>query len=120
MVVIVRGGGSQTDFKPFDDYELAKYVAEFPIPILTGIGHDRNISITDLMARPHKTPTKVASHVIENNFNFENGILELKERFLNNVKHFLEDKNRELTDIKKQLGESIKTYLADRKRKLRI
>lgn len=61
VVAIVRGGGSQTDFKPFDDYELAKYVAHFPIPIFTGIGHDRNQSIVDLMAREQKTPTKVAS-----------------------------------------------------------
>lgn len=55
-VAIVRGGGSQTDFKPFDEYELARYVAAFPIPIYTGIGHDRNQSIVDLMANELKNP----------------------------------------------------------------
>lgn len=78
VVAIVRGGGSVTDFKPFDDYELAKYVAGFPIPIFTGIGHDRNQSIVDLMAREQKTPTKVAATFIEQNFTFENKLIDVK------------------------------------------
>lgn len=81
VVAIVRGGGSQTDFKPFDNYELAQYVANFPIPIYTGIGHDRNQSIVDLMAREQKTPTKVASLFVEYNFEFENKLIELKTNF---------------------------------------
>jgi len=66
-VVVVRGGGSQTDLKPFDDYELAKTIALFPLPVLTGIGHDRNTSIADLMARQHKVPTKVAAAIVDHN-----------------------------------------------------
>ena len=42
-VVVIAGGGSATDFKPFDEYELAW--PSFPIPVITGIGHDRNTSI---------------------------------------------------------------------------
>ena len=61
LVVIVRGGGSDIDFKSFNNYALAKAIAQFPIPILTGIGHDRNTSIADLMARQHKTPTEVGT-----------------------------------------------------------
>jgi len=79
VVAIVRGGGSQTDFRPFEDYELARSVAAFPLPIFTGIGHDRNTSIVDLMAREQKTPTKVAGLIIDHNFEFENSIAELKE-----------------------------------------
>jgi len=79
-VAIVRGGGSQTDFKPFEDYELSKCVATFPVPVFTGIGHDRNQSIVDLMAREQKTPTKVASLFVEHNFEFENRLMDLKER----------------------------------------
>jgi exodeoxyribonuclease VII large subunit len=67
VVVLVRGGGSQTDLKPFDDYELAKTIALFPLPVLTGIGHDRNTSIADLMARQHKVPTKVAAAIVDHN-----------------------------------------------------
>lgn len=74
-VAMVRGGGSETDFKPFEQYELAKLVAFYHIPVFTGIGHDRNTSIVDLMARQLKTPTKVAAHVVDHNFMFENNLL---------------------------------------------
>ena len=85
LVVIVRGGGSQTDFKPFDDYELSKYVASFPLPVFTGIGHDRNTSIVDMMARQYKTPTKVASSIVDHNYNFESALVNLKERFFHRI-----------------------------------
>lgn len=74
-VAMVRGGGSETDFKPFEQYELAKLVAFYHIPVFTGIGHDRNTSIVDLMARQLKTPTKVAAHIVDQNFMFENNLL---------------------------------------------
>jgi exodeoxyribonuclease VII large subunit len=85
VVAIVRGGGSQTDFRPFEDYELAKCIALFPVPIFTGIGHDRNTSIADLMAREQKTPTKVAGMIVEHNFEFENRIIALKDYFFEKV-----------------------------------
>jgi exodeoxyribonuclease VII large subunit len=74
-VALVRGGGSETDFKPFENYDLAQLVANFKIPVFTGIGHDRNTSVTDLMARQLKTPTKVATYLVEHNFLFENNLL---------------------------------------------
>lgn len=80
VVVIVRGGGSDIDFKSFNNYTLAKAIAQFPIPILTGIGHDRNTSIADLMARQHKTPTEVATFILDNNCDFEEGIRQMQER----------------------------------------
>jgi exodeoxyribonuclease VII large subunit len=106
VVAIVRGGGSQTDFKPFDDYELSKYVASFPLPILTGIGHDRNTSIVDLMARQHKTPTKVASSIVEHNFNFESEIIELKDRLLETTERMIEKAKDNLLQIKR----TVKAY----------
>ena len=68
VICIVRGGGSLTDFKPFNNYEFAQTVAKCNTPIFTGIGHDSNTSIVDLMARQFKTPTKVASAIINQNF----------------------------------------------------
>lgn len=106
VVAIVRGGGSQTDFKPFDDYELSKYVASFPLPIFTGIGHDRNTSIVDLMARQHKTPTKVASSIVEHNFNFESEIIELKDRLLETTERMLDKAKDNLLQIKR----TVKAY----------
>jgi len=106
VVAIVRGGGSQTDFKPFDDYELSKYVASFPLPILTGIGHDRNTSIVDLMARQHKTPTKVAGTIVEHNFNFESEIIELKDRLLETTERMIDKAKDNLLQMKR----TVKAY----------
>lgn len=86
LVVMVRGGGSDTDFKCFNTYELSNSVASYPLPIFTGIGHDRNTSIVDLMARQHKTPTEVATFIIDNNMAFEQDMLQLKERFFSGIK----------------------------------
>lgn len=101
VVAIVRGGGSQYDFKPFDDYELSKCVANFPIPIYTGIGHDRNTSIVDMMAREQKTPTKVASLFVEHNFEFENNLIEIKTRLFELVSDKLKDAKEELDNAKR-------------------
>ncbi len=90
LVVIVRGGGSDTDFKSFNTFELSNYVAAFPFPILTGIGHDRNTSIVDLMARQHKTPTEVAVFIVDHNMSFEQDLLQLKERFFAGIKGLVE------------------------------
>jgi len=91
VVVIVRGGGSDIDFKSFNDYELAKTIALFSTPILTGIGHDRNTSIADLMARQLKTPTEVATYILENNMSFEREIEILKERFFYSIDKALKE-----------------------------
>ncbi len=86
-VVMVRGGGSDTDFAPFNDYDLCKAIAQFNIPVFTGIGHDRNTSIADLMARQLKTPTKVAAAIIDINLSFESNIIRLHERLTNKIEH---------------------------------
>lgn len=80
-VVIVRGGGSQLDFGSFDTYLMGQTVAGFDIPILAGIGHERNVSITDLLCyQSVKTPTKAAAFLIEHNRQFEENCLQLNER----------------------------------------
>lgn len=64
-VAIVRGGGAQADLACFDSYQLSSNIAQFPIPILTGIGHDKDISVADLVAyKSLKTPTAVAEFLI--------------------------------------------------------
>lgn len=65
-VAIIRGGGSVTDLNAFDSYTLASHVAQFPLPVLTGIGHERDDSIVDLVANTRlKTPTAVAAFLID-------------------------------------------------------
>ena len=66
VVVIIRGGGSQTDLGSFDSYDLAAHVAQFPIPVIAGIGHERDETIVDRVAYLSvKTPTAAAAFLIE-------------------------------------------------------
>lgn len=65
-VVIIRGGGASSDLTCFDDYTLAAHCAQFPLPILSGIGHTRDVSIVDMVAyQSLKTPTAVAAFLVE-------------------------------------------------------
>lgn len=65
LVVIIRGGGAQADLDCFDTYELARAISLFPLPILTGIGHERDHTVADAVAHTSlKTPTAVAEFLI--------------------------------------------------------
>ena len=65
-IVIIRGGGATADLSGFDTLALAENVANFPIPVITGIGHDRDESILDMVAHLHvKTPTAAAAFLID-------------------------------------------------------
>lgn len=65
-VVIIRGGGASTDMSCFDDYNLASHCAQFPLPIIAGIGHTRDVSVVDMVVHTSvKTPTAAAEWLIE-------------------------------------------------------
>lgn len=64
-VVVIRGGGAAMDLLCFDDYELAFHIAQFPLPVITGIGHDHDYHIADMVAHTWlKTPTAVADFFV--------------------------------------------------------
>jgi exodeoxyribonuclease VII large subunit len=66
VVAIIRGGGSVSDLALFDSYRIASHVAQFPLPVITGIGHDKDRSVVDLVAHTScKTPTAVATLLVE-------------------------------------------------------
>lgn len=66
VVVIIRGGGATSDMSGFDTLALAENVANFPLPVITGIGHDRDESVLDLIANTRvKTPTAAAAFLID-------------------------------------------------------
>jgi exodeoxyribonuclease VII large subunit len=66
VVVLIRGGGAASELHCFDSYSLAAHCAQFPLPVITGIGHERDDSIVDMVAHTRmKTPTAVAAFLIE-------------------------------------------------------
>ncbi|MBG0858525.1 MAG: exodeoxyribonuclease VII large subunit [Bacteroidales bacterium] len=78
VVVIIRGGGSQTDLSWFDNYNIAYHITQFPLPVLTGIGHEKDLSVTDMVAfESLKTPTAVADYLIEHIAATENRLVDM-------------------------------------------
>ena len=64
-VLILRGGGAKLDLACYDDYELAAVIAQYPIPVLTAIGHDQDHHVCDMVAHEHvKTPTALADFIL--------------------------------------------------------
>lgn len=77
-IVIIRGGGARLDLNAFDNFKLCKAIAECQLPVLTGIGHDVDETVLDLVAHAAlKTPTAVADYIIHRNVQFENILINL-------------------------------------------
>jgi exodeoxyribonuclease VII large subunit len=119
-ILIIRGGGSKLDLAAFDNYEIAKNIAESRIPILTGIGHDIDNSIADMVAnKSFITPTAVADYLIEHSMLFENKILDYHSVILDLSKYRIKDSKAILNNLNFQLSSSslglIKTSLLNLK-----
>lgn len=95
-VVIIRGGGAVSDLNGFDTYLLAANVAQFPLPVLTGIGHERDDTIIDVVAHTRlKTPTAVAAFLIERQRDEYETLLQMKKNLQQNICRKLEkERNR--------------------------
>jgi exodeoxyribonuclease VII large subunit len=106
VLVMVRGGGSQLDFKPFNNYDVCALIANFALPILTGIGHDANVCIADLMARGFKTPTKVAHFIVDRCMQWEQSILQLQDKANRKAQDKLQQETNYLQQIKRILKAS--------------
>lgn len=114
-VIIVRGGGSQLDFGSFDTYLMGETVAGFAIPILAGIGHERNVSITDLLCHQSvKTPTKAAAFLIEHNRQFEEICLQLRDRLRIVAREALQAAREDLDRETERLRFVSQNYFRDR------
>ncbi len=96
LVVILRGGGAQSDLDCFDTYLMGKAIARFPIPVVTGIGHERDETVADLVARTRlKTPTAVAEFLLNGMRSYEESLLRSYERMIGHTQHrLLNESNR--------------------------
>ena len=65
-VLVLRGGGAKLDLACYDDYELAAVIAQYPLPVLTAVGHDQDFHVCDMVAYEYlKTPTALADYIID-------------------------------------------------------
>ena len=90
-VVIIRGGGATSDLSGFDTLALAENVANFPLPIITGIGHERDESVLDMISFQRvKTPTAAAAFLINHLAEVYARVMDAQETIVQNVKHRLQ------------------------------
>ncbi len=100
-VAIIRGGGSQSDLSWFDNYNIAYHVTQFPIPVITGIGHDKDLSVTDLVAfNALKTPTAVADFLIGKSADAEAGLNNLVIRINDLTRSEMEENRRVIESLR--------------------
>jgi exodeoxyribonuclease VII large subunit len=100
VVTIIRGGGSTTDLSWFDSYGIAFHVTQFPLPVLTGIGHEKDQSVTDMVAwKALKTPTAVAGFLIERTMECENRIISMAGDLASAVTEALEAAGEQVSSL---------------------
>jgi len=121
ILVIIRGGGATLDLDCYDTYGLASHVAQFPIPIITGIGHERDETITDIVANTSlKTPTAVAEFLISGCRDYEEYIDSLYIKIIDYVIQTFKEKNSELEYIKKHLKFIVENTVKEKKMHLSV
>lgn len=100
VVVVIRGGGSQADLNCFDNYWLAFNIAQFPIPIISGIGHERDETIVDMVANTRvKTPTAAAEFIIDCFDKCREYQNNLREQFLEEINEILFSSSERLVHL---------------------
>ena len=109
VVVIVRGGGSQVELNCYDGYELAAAIARLPLPVFTGIGHERDDTVADMVAHTRmKTPTAVADFLISGLKAFEDRVLEAQRRLGRFCEKVLKDENHKLNTTVQRFHYAVK------------
>lgn len=100
LVVIIRGGGATSDLSDFDSYPLASCIAQFPLPVVVGIGHERDQTVLDFVAHTRvKTPTAAAAFVIDHQLEEAALLSELEQRIRLSVLQRLEREHQRLERI---------------------
>lgn len=115
VVVIIRGGGATTDLACFDSYELALNCAQFPLPILSGIGHQRDISILDMVAHTSvKTPTAAAEFLISVMQKSENRVVNLLADIQDVIKNKIENETRFFNQTQLRIKQILRSWVVQK------
>jgi len=119
VIVIIRGGGSTSDLNCFDNYELAQNIAQFPIPVISGIGHERDESVVDMIANIKvKTPTAAAEFLIDCFEECESYHDGLQENFLASVQDILIESSNRLQELSQKFTPLVRHILANKNNQL--
>ncbi|MDE6382443.1 MAG: exodeoxyribonuclease VII large subunit, partial [Muribaculaceae bacterium] len=118
-VAIVRGGGSTTDLNGFDNYELARRVALFPLPVIVGIGHERDRTVLDEIACVRcKTPTAVAAFIIDSMRGAWEDLIDHMNRIIAYGNNALTGEHRWLDNLSQKIPAYARNFILQEKMKL--
>lgn len=103
-VIILRGGGAVLDLSCFNDYNLCYMAAQFPIPIITAIGHDKDESVLDIIANTKlKTPTAAAEYILAQFSEFEANLAQISENIFDIIHNKINSEKNHLTLLSSNL-----------------
>lgn len=121
VVVVIRGGGSVADLACFDGYELAYTVTQMPLPVIAGIGHDRDVSVLDMVAGLSlKTPTAVAQYMVQTLVDVAEKVLTCQDRISRAVQHLLQRYEQRLATIEMMLPLCASRCLEQKQHRLQL
>ena len=116
VVVIIRGGGATSDLSGFDTYLLAASCAQFPLPIITGIGHERDDTVIDKVAHTRvKTPTAAAEFLIAKMDKCADVLDEMSARLMQGVRNRLLWEHRRIENLAQRIPSTVYKRIADAK-----
>ena len=116
VVVLIRGGGAKLDLEIFNGFDIAKQIAELELPVITGIGHETDLSIVDMMAHTYqKTPTAVADFIIERAAIFESEIMGNAQKIARLSSQLLENSKLRLSQLAAHLNNQTQGILYQKK-----
>lgn len=119
VVVIIRGGGATSELGCFDTYDLANNCAQFPLPIITGIGHMRDESILDIVAHTSaKTPTAAAELLIHTMLSNETWLSELQNGIVTAITKRMDDEKKRIDTLMGQMPVYTALYIQAQRHKL--
>jgi exodeoxyribonuclease VII large subunit len=118
-VVIIRGGGAVADMSDFDSYQLASIIAQFPLPVIVGIGHERDETVLDYVAHQRvKTPTAAAAFLIDHQLgelallnHFQQRISQAANNLLKNEENRLERQKGHISLLFQTISQQIRHQL---------
>lgn len=104
VVAIIRGGGASADLNCFDSYLLANNVAQFPLPVISGVGHERDTTVLDYVSHTRaKTPTAVAEFFISHVTKTAAELLDLQDRTVNVSERIIQKEHTDILSLSKEV-----------------
>lgn len=112
VVVIIRGGGATSDLSCFDSYAMATHCAQFPLPIISGVGHERDVTVLDAVAHTRvKTPTAAAEFLINKATVTINHLMSLQDRLVHATRTIISQEESQLNAWSKDVYHTSKSVL---------